>query len=153
MKPQGAANRAEADSVQLSLMEMNLLMALETDRLLTDSVRASGEAYVLDPRNFWYLRTVTTEGDEVSNGMRVEYSATVRDLATGSLVEERTEEVEVGKGETLTAIDCCLSNMREGETCRLIAPYYDAYGRDGNAYAEPLTNVTIVLTINAITKK
>jgi len=84
--------------------------------------------------------------------MRVEYSAVVRDLATGALLEDITEETEVGKRVALYAIDYALPLMRVGETFRLLAPYYNAYGRDGNDNVPPLTNVTILLTVNNITK-
>lgn len=152
VKPQGAANRQEQDSTELALMQINFLMALETDQLLVDSVRNSSLPYVLDNSNFWYCREVKTNGQEVQKGMRVDYTAIVRDLATGALLEDITEDVEVGKRQTLRAIDICLHLMREGETFRILAPYYNAYGRDGNDYVAPLTNVSILLTVNNITK-
>lgn len=152
VKPQGAANQAEMDSTQLKLMEMNLLLAFDADRLLVDSVQASAAPYVMDQRGFWYCRMEQTDGLEVKQGMRVDYSARICDLASGALLEDRTEEVEVGKRETLRAIDMCFPEMREGEIFTLLVPYYNAYGRDGNEYIEPLTNVRIELRINAITK-
>ena len=151
VKPQGAANRQAADSTAQALMEMNFLMALEADELLVDSVQASGLPYVLDQHSFWYLRLDSHEGREVQDGMRVAYSATIRDLQSGALLEERSEEVEVGKRQTLRAIDMCFTEMREGETFRLLVPFYNAYGRDGNDYVAPLTNVVIVLKVNNIT--
>ena len=146
VQPQGAANKQEADSVAIALMQMNLQLAMDADKALTDFVKTSDLPYVLDLSNFWYYRQTVTEGREVKEGMRVEYSAEVRNLATGALIEEVTEEVTVGKRATLRAIDICLGMMREGETYLLLAPYYNAYGRDGNEWVEPLTNVTIKLT-------
>ena len=152
VKPQGPANKSDADSTAQALMQMNLLLAIEADRQITDSVRASNLPYVLDPGCFWYYREVATAGTDIKQGMKVEYSAVIRNLATGELLEDITEEVEVGKRTTLRAIDMCMTSMREGETFRVIAPYYDAYGRDGNEYVPPMTNVFVVLTVNNITK-
>ena len=152
VKPQGAANKPETDSTALALMEMNFLMALDADQLLIDSVRASGLSYVLDQHNVWYCRLVSTEGQQVENGMHVEYSAVIRNLETGALLEEITEETQVGKRVVLRAIDVVLPQMRVGETFRLMAPFYNAYGRDGSDNVPPLTNVTILLTVNNITK-
>lgn len=152
VQPQGAANKPETDSTALALMEMNFRMSLEADQLLIDSVRASGLPYVLDHHNVWYYRLRPSDGQQVEKGMRVEYSAVVRDLATSALLEDITEETEVGKRVALYAIDYALPLMRVGETFRLLAPYYNAYGRDGNDNVPPLTNVTILLTVNNITK-
>ena len=150
VKPQGAANRQEPDSTAMLLMQKHFLMALDADRLLVDSVRHASVPYVLDRNNFWYCRLTKTDGPEVMKQMRVEYTAIVRDLATGALIEEITEEVEVGKRQTLRAIDICLPLMREGETFRILAPYYNAYGLDGNDHVPPQTNVSILLTVNSI---
>ena len=152
VKPQGAANKQEADSTALALMQMNFLMALETDQMLVDSVRESGLPYVLDQHNFWYYRLESSEGEEVQRGNCVEYTATVRDLSSGALIEDITEEVEVGKGQTLRAIDKCLPLMKTGEMFCILAPYYTAYGRDGNDHVPPLTNVKITLFVHNITK-
>ena len=133
-------------------MQANFRMALETDNLLVDSVRNSSLPFVLDSHNFWYYRQTKTNGREVHIGMSVVYTAIVRNLATGTLLEEITEEVEVGRRQTLRAIDACLPLMREGESFRILAPYYNAYGLDGNAYVPPHTNVSILLTVNNITK-
>ena len=152
VKPQGAANRSETDSTALALMKLNFRMALDADQLLIDSVRASGQPYVLDHHNVWYCRLVPTEGKQVAEDMHVEYSAVVRDLETGALLEDITEETQVGKRVTLRAIDVVLPLMREGETFRLLVPFYNAYGRDGSETVPPLTNVTILLTVNNITK-
>lgn len=152
VKPQGAANKPVTDSTELALMEMHFRMALDADQLLVDTVRASGLAYVLDQHNVWYYRLAATEGQQVEKGMHVEYSAVVRDLETGALLEDITEETEVGKRVTLRAIDFVLPQMRVGETYCLLAPFYNAYGRDGNEYVQPLTNVKILLTVNNITK-
>ena len=152
VQPQAAANQPEPDSTALALMAMNFRMALDADQLLIDTVRASGLPYVLDHHNVWYYRLQPTEGQQVEKGMHVEYSAIVRDLATGALLEDITEETEVGKRVVLNAIDYVLPHMRVGETFRLLAPFYDAYGRDGNDNVPPATNVTILLTVNNITK-
>ena len=152
VKPQGAANKTEADSTALKLMEMNLLLALDADEQITDSVKASGVSFVLLPLNIWYYRMQETDGREVKDKMRVEYSAVIRDLSNGKLLEEVTEEVEVGSRTALRAIDCCFPYMREGETFLILAPYYNAFGRDGNEFVAPLTNVKIELKINNITK-
>lgn len=152
VQPQGAANKHAIDSTALALMEMNFLMSLEADQLLIDSVRASGLPYVLDSHNIWYYRLQPSEGQQVEKGMRVEYSAIVRDLATGALLEDITEETEVDKHIALPPIDFILPLMHAGETFLLLAPFYEAYGRDGNDNVPPLTNVSIRLTVNNITK-
>ena len=152
VQPQGAANKPVADSAALALMEMNFLMALDANQLLIDSVRASGLPYVLDNRNVWYYRLSPSEGRQIEPGMHVEYSAVIRDLATGALLEDITEETEVGKRAVLDAIDIVLPYMRVGETFHLLAPFYNAYGRDGKDNVPPLTNVKILLTVNNITK-
>ena len=152
VKPQSAANRPQADSTAQALMLLNLSLAEEADKLLADSVKASSLPYVLDLSNFWYCRLNTTDGREIGKQMHVEYAAVIRDLATGELLEEVTEETEVGSRKALRAIDICLSLMREGETFLILAPYYTAFGRDGNEQVAPLTNVKIELTANNITR-
>ncbi len=153
VRPQGPANRQEPDSTALALMEMNFRLAEQADAILIDTVRASGLPFVLDNRSFWYVRLIATEGPEVKEGMHVDYSAVIRDLKTGALIEDVAEEVEVGKRLTLRAIDMAFDKMREGEAFRLLAPFYCAYGRDGRDNVPPLTNVSIELTVNNITKK
>ena len=152
VRPQGAANRTEPDSTAIALMEMNFRLATEADHKLVERVQQENLPYVLDISNFWYYREAPTDGREVKNGMHVVYTATIRNLDTNALIEEVEEEIEVGKRVTLRAIDICLPLMREGETFRLLAPYYNAYGRDGNEQVPPLTNVSILLTVNNITK-
>lgn len=151
VKPQGAANKQEVDSVSMALIQMNLELASKADEALVDYVKESQLPYVLDLTNSWFYCLEATEGRKVKEGMRVEYTAEVRDLASNALLEEVTEEVTVGKRATLRAIDVCLSNMREGETYLIVAPYYNAYGRDGNEQVRPLTNVKIKLKVNYIT--
>jgi len=147
VRPQGAANKPQADSTAIALMEMNLKLAGAADQMLVDSVQASGLPYVLDLRNYWYYLTPVTDGDSVKEGMRVEYSAVIRDLRTGALIEDVTEEVEVGKGQALRAIDYTFPFMRERQQATILAPYYNAYGRDGNEQVAPLTNVKVTLKV------
>ena len=152
VRPQGAANKPQTDSTAIALMELNMQLAGEADQMLVDSVKASGLPYVLDLRNFWYCLTPATDGEPLQDGMRVEYSATIRDLRSGALIEDVTEEVEVGKQQALRAIDYVFPLMRERQQATILAPYYDAYGRDGNEAVPPLTNVKIQLYVHNITK-
>lgn len=153
VQPQGAANKHEANPEQIALIEANMRLAEEADRIVVDSAKTSGIPYVLEECGFWYHKLLQTEGDSIRHGMEVEYSATIRNLETGQFIADITEAITIGHSEAMPAIQYSLLYMCVGEEMTIIAPYYCAYGRDGKEGVPPLTNVRINIKANNIIHK
>lgn len=154
VQPQGAANKKETSPEQMALMEMNLRLAEEAERIVVDSVKASNLPFVLeDYSGFWYCKTIQTEGDSIRLGMEVDYSASIRDLQDNKLIADISEAITIGHSEAIPAIQYVLPYMCVGEEFLIIAPYYCAFGKDGRDGVPPLTNVRIHIKANNILKK
>lgn len=147
--PQGPANQPREDSAAIALVEMHFRLAEEADRQLVDSVKQSDKKFTLSEYGFWYNRSVSTDGEEVKRNDEVEYQAQICAL-DGSLIENVSSTTRVGTREVILAIDCCLPMMRVGEQFEIYAPYYNAYGVEGENGVAPLTNVHILLQVNDI---
>lgn len=154
VQPQGAANKREADSEQLALIEMNLRLAEEAERIVVDSVKASHLPYILDDYSgFWYYRLKQMEGDSIKRGMEVDYTASIRNLENNQLLADISEATIIGHSEVIPAIQYTLPYMCVGEEFLIIAPYYCAFGKDGRDGVPPLTNVRIHIKANNILHK
>lgn len=153
VQPQGAANKHEANTEQIALIEANMRLAEEADRIVVDSAKTSGIPYVLEECGFWYHKQIQTEGDSIKRGMEVEYSATIRNLENGRLIADITEAITIGQSEAMPAIQYSLLYMCTGEEMAILAPYYCAYGRNGKEGVPPLTNVRINIKANNIIHK
>lgn len=140
--PQAPANQQERDTVGMAATMLNMRLAEAADRQVSLWVQHADTAYVLDDFGYWYCFYRRTDRPGIREGDRVELFYTTTTLDE-QLIEDCQTTIQVGRRETIWAIDVFLTNMREGEAARIISPYYTAYGKDGNEKVAPLTNCII----------
>lgn len=144
--PQQAANRGnDVDSAAMAMTLLNLRLAEEADLTCTRFVQQADTAFVLSDFNFWYTITRRSEGDEIQADDRVNLLMQTFTLDS-TLIEDAELSLTVGHRQSLLVLDYALPLLREGEEATLIAPYYIAYGREGNEHVEPLACCIIRLS-------
>lgn len=142
VKPQAPANQPQEDSLDMAASMVNFRLAEEANKQCTRFVQEADTAYVLSDFGYWYSFKHRGTGAEIKEGDKVElfFATTTFD---GALIEDSQVQLTVGRRESFFCFDDMLSAAHEGDQLRLIAPYYVAYGRDGNELVPPLTNVLI----------
>ena len=145
VKPQSPANQPTVDSIGMSASLINMRLAEAADIQLTEWVKHADTTYTLEDYGYWYCIYRHTDGDSILPQHKVELFYTATSLE-GKLLEDCQTTIQVGRRESLWAIDHILPLMREGEAVKLICPYYTAYGKDGNDHVPPLQNCIIDIT-------
>lgn len=140
--PQSPANRPAEDTVGIAASILNMRLAEAADNQVTAWVKQADTTYTLEDFGYWYCIYRHTNGTEIAEQQRVELFYTTTTLE-GELIEDCQTTIQVGRRETLWAIDNILPMMRDGEAVRIASPYYTAYGKDGNDRVAPLQNCII----------
>lgn len=145
VKPQSPANRQQDDSVRLATTIANVRLADAATAQCTAYAAKQAANFVLSDYGFWYQ--IRRHGGErmIEEGDHVEFCYESYTLE-GTMIENVQTQVQVSRRETFFAVDVMLTELAEGDEITLIAPYYTAYGRDGDGKVPPLTNCLIILT-------
>ncbi len=151
-KPQLPSNKPQAgatDSTLLSIVELNQTLAEKADAELAIHVANGDLPYVRHELGFWYLMQERTSGADIQPEQTVELLYKVY-LLDGTLCEDIKRTARVGKKEVLEAIDCILPQLHAGEKVEILAPWYMAYGREGDESIGilPYQHVKIELIVN-----
>lgn len=148
-KPQAPSHRTEKDSSEMALLLMNQRLAVEADRELAQYVNHVDSGYVLSEWNVWYKYLQRTDEPRWKRNEQVLLHAQVYTLE-GQLLVDSEEVIVLGKGETLQAIETMVLEMRRDEACRILSPWYLAYGVSGSNEVPPYMNVKIDLETRTI---
>lgn len=154
-KPQAPTLRGEnseqtlskEDSAKLELVLLTSRLAEEADKELALWVNQQEEPYVLDIEGYWYFIGHHSQGARFQKGQEVKVKALIYDMDGTLLMDEQTT-LTLGKRETIRAIESALLNLREGESCTVLAPWYCAFGQTGNQAVKPYQNIKIEIQTN-----
>lgn len=141
-KPQAPSRHSEQDSSRVAMLLVTQRLAEEADKELTQYAAQTNGEYTLDEYGFWYKYIKRTNGSYWRKGEAVLIHTKIFSF-TGALLLDNQEQIEIGKGETIPAIEDMLLMMRRNEACELLIPWYLAFGASGNENVEPYTNVRI----------
>lgn len=144
-KPQSPSNKTqEDDSLKVALVLLNQQLANHTDNQLTQMVKESGQPFVLAPNHCWYIKTEHTDKPLVRKGETLSLQILTYTLDSVLLYDEEIT-VEVGKQQTIEAVDMVLPMLNHEESAMVLAPWYKAYGSSGNAVVEPYTDLLLYI--------
>ncbi len=135
-----------ADSVLLAQMQFNMRLSDAADRACRMVAETDSLRYALDDFGFWFVKTITQEGEELEVGQEVILHIQLCEL-DGSLIVDTKSSFVIGAGDLPLAIMRSLKMMVRGEQMKIIAPWYTAYGVDGTKIIKPYTNLLIILNI------
>ncbi len=145
VKPQSPSNRRQAkDSIDIAVLELNRQLAISADRQLTEMQKANPQDYALHEFGFWFRKRVATNADYYKTHDKVNVHVTVFTLDSVQ-VADLQEEVVVGGQNELRCLNLVLPMMGAGETIEVLAPWYQAYGPQGNDFAEPYENLRLII--------
>ena len=139
----------EPDSVQLRLMELNQQMAAEADKELLHYVQTHEEAYALYLGNVW-VHIWESGNDELTPynyGQSCPLHLRIYSMDGKTLLADMRRSFQLGSNDTPYGVTEVVRELYPGARARLLAPWYSAYGIQGNGYVEPYQNVIIDLTI------
>ena len=136
------------DSTQLALMELNQHLASTADMQLAQIVQEQPERYALYEGSAWV--TILDRGDENSSMPQPNEEWTVHmrtyDL-DGRMLMDSEATYRIGKKELPQAVELTIAELYRGGKAKVIAPWYAAYGMQGNDYVAPYQNVIIELEL------
>lgn len=141
-KPQAPSHHAEQDSVKVAMLLVTQRLAEEADKELTQYASRTNGEYTLDDFGFWYKYLKRTDGNYWQKGEQVLIHTQIFSLK-GELLLDSKEQIEIGKGNAIPAIEDMLLMMRKNEACELLVPWYLAFGASGNENIAPYTNIRI----------
>lgn len=145
VKPQAPANRTNEDTTSQIASYINSRMVEEANKECALYVGRQSETYTLSDFCFWYCRNTRSGLPNLQKDDHVElFWETYR--LDGSLIESAQRQTQVGQRDTFFAIDLLLEELSPGDEVTIVAPYYTAYGRDGNELVPPYTNCIIHIT-------
>lgn len=145
VQPQAPANQHQGDTLLNAAALINMRMAEAADIQVTEWVKQADTTYTLEDYGYWYCIYRHTDQPAIQPNDHVELFYTSSTLS-GQLIEDCQITIQVGRRETLWAIDNILPLMRQGEAVRMACPYYTAYGKDGNERVAPLQNCIVEIT-------
>ncbi|MCM1034897.1 MAG: FKBP-type peptidyl-prolyl cis-trans isomerase [Paludibacter sp.] len=149
-KPQAPSHRTEQnDTTQLALVLLNQRMAEEADKELIHYIQQEPDTYTLDTYGYWYRYNNHTQLPHLQKDQYVVVKAQIYDLQD-QLLTDSEETICIGKKQVIPVIDQMLPQLREGEECTLLAPWYTAFGPIGSDAVPPYTNVKIKLQTQTI---
>jgi len=147
-QPQLPANKnAEKDTVRMGMVEINRKLIEIEDSTLTVYVKNLELPFVRDSLGYWYrLHSESTAKHSVTDSVfTIEYKVYSLD---GKLLKQKTAKIELGKKQTISAIENTLKKMSTGSAATLISPWYLVYGTRGDGEKiEPYQSVRIELQV------
>ena len=136
------------DSAQLALMELNQHLAATADMQLAQIVQEQPERYALYEGSAWIA--ILDRGDENSETPKQNEEWTVHmrtyDL-DGHMLMDSEATYRIGKRELPQAAETAIAELYRGGKAKVIAPWYAAYGMQGNDFVAPYQNVIIELEL------
>lgn len=145
VKPQAPANIPKEDSTSILASQVNLRLAETANLECAHYVQQADTSYVLSDYGFWFCMNHRSGGTLLKSQDKIELLMETY-LLDGTLIESTQQQIEVGRRETLFAVDLLLPDLAPGDVVTIVSPYYAAYGRDGNELVAPLTNCIIHLS-------
>ncbi len=131
--PQLPSNKGNAvDSTALALQAIQNRLAEREDSLLMEFANAYEKQLHKDSTGFWFSIDKTT-GKLLKNGDKCSINAEFFSLE-GDLLHTENTEITVGKREKTVIIDLALQKMSRGTEATIVAPWYLAYGNNGNGH-------------------
>ncbi|HBZ34595.1 MAG TPA: hypothetical protein DEO38_05805 [Bacteroidales bacterium] len=152
--PQSPSNKSVPDSATASVLELNQRLAAEADKeinaiaeRLNDSLSALGSSlYQRHEQGYWVRVINAGEGDTLAFDEHATIEYAIR-LTDGTMAEQTSREITVGRKEVPDAIDITLTRLRHGAHADIIAPWALLYGRMGTEKIPPYSQAIIALTI------
>jgi len=133
----------QTDSMLLGMVEVNQQMAEEADSQLA-AYAADGYAYHED--GYWVKGLKDTDQPRLADSSMVMVHQWVYDL-NGTLYQDVSQEMMVGRLETMPAVMSVLSELHHGDSVSLLIPWYAGYGAQGQGVVPAYTNVRVELVV------
>ena len=147
-QPQLPANKSvENDTTCVEMVEINRKLIEIEDSTLAVHLKNLETPFLRDSLGYWYQvhsKSVvkSTKSDSI---FAIDYK--VYSLA-GELLIKKTEKIETGKKQIISAIENILQKMTVGDSATLLSPWYLAYGTRGDGInVEPYQSVKIELKV------
>lgn len=140
----------KVDTAELNLMQFNQRMAAEADAELMQYVREQDESYALYHSSAWVH--IMENGDLAREPYNYGQTCTLH-LRTYTLNKKKSlladvyQSFKIGESQLPYAVVEVVRELHPGAKANIIAPWYAAYGMQGNAQVPPYQNVIIELTI------
>ena len=150
VKPQSPSNRrTEADSAQLAIIMLNRQLAVSADKQLISYVKAMADddtlPYALHEFGFWFRFLSNDDQPRYQPQEHVTVHTLVYTFDGKQLADLVDDVVVCGQNE-MRCLNWVLMLMGGNESIEVLAPWYLAYGQQGNDFAEPYQNLRFVIT-------
>lgn len=151
-KPQSPSIRngirhEKTDSTVLRMLELNQRMAAQADQDIIRYVQQSALLYAQEHIGYW-LAYIAHSEDTTTLYKDASVDVRMRVMRLDETLLMDTEQTyTIGRAQLPDAVDHAVRHHHPGEHLRLVAPWYVAYGREGNEHIQPYENVIFDIEI------
>lgn len=146
-RPSRPSDPPKVDSALIALMDINRQFADAADNEIARWVKQQPAQFVLIEDGVWLQKPLPTQGgvtpqqDEHWN-----VHMQVRKL-NGTLLADRQLNCPIGRKALPDAVETVVALMHDGDTARVAAPWYTAFGIHGDDAVPPYENVLISIQL------